>query len=320
MDMAKISWSVLSKDREMLIISVAAIVPFFALLIMYATVAGSLLDSILNPTSIYERTLADIPDGTSHNEPMQSLVQLTLSLPIVLFFLVCIAEFAQGALIAAAHDRMTGGDPTIRSALRSASRAFSALMVWAAIKYVINLITSAARRSSSRPSSTLFALELGETAWHVASYLTVPAIVIDRMGTIEAIKRSFSLLRKTWGENLAGNFGFGLLGLLCMLPGFVVLSVAGFPVVDFLMVFVLENENTDLDILHWANLETIITSPGILLGGLWVVAVLVFINTLSMIYKTAVYIYATREEGVANGVAIGFEQVDLQKVFTVKAK
>ena len=271
----------------MLVISIAAIVPIFALLITYATIAGSLLDSRINRSS----TLADIFDGTSRNEQneqVQSLIQLMVSFPIVLFIFVCIVEFAQGALIAAAHDGMTGGDPTIRSALKSAFMSFGPLIGWASIKYLINLINSSSRSSSSGSSSIL--LDLGGMAWNVVSYLTVPAIVIDRMGPIKAIKHSLSLLRKTWGENLAGGLGFGLLSLLCALPGFAVLSVAGFPVVDFLIAFVTEGEHGDFDFFHWMNFETIIASPGIILGGLWVVAVMVFINTLSMIYRNYVTI------------------------------
>jgi hypothetical protein len=47
--------------------------------------------------------------------------------------------------------------------------------------------------------------------------------VVEKVGPLEAIKRSGSLLRRTWGEQLIGNFGiglvFGLIGLVVMLLG-----------------------------------------------------------------------------------------------------
>ena len=35
-------------------------------------------------------------------------------------------------------------------------------------------------------------------------------LVVEGVGPVEAIKRSASLLRKTWGEQIVGNFSIGL--------------------------------------------------------------------------------------------------------------
>ncbi len=46
--------------------------------------------------------------------------------------------------------------------------------------------------------------------WALATFLVVPILVTRDVGPIEAVKDSASLLRQTWGENIIGNVGLGL--------------------------------------------------------------------------------------------------------------
>ena len=63
--------------------------------------------------------------------------------------------------------------------------------------------------------------------WSIATYFVVPLLVVEGVGPIEAVKRSFGILRKAWGESLAANFSIGLIvflaSLVALLP-----AVAGF--------------------------------------------------------------------------------------------
>ena len=55
-------------------------------------------------------------------------------------------------------------------------------------------------------------------AWSIATFLVVPVLVVENAGPIEAIKRSTGLLKKTWGEQIVGNVGIGLVfGVLIFL-------------------------------------------------------------------------------------------------------
>jgi hypothetical protein len=56
------------------------------------------------------------------------------------------------------------------------------------------------------------------TAWAVATYFVMPAVVVEGVGPIKAVRRSSALLRRTWGESLAGAGGLGLIQLLLTLP------------------------------------------------------------------------------------------------------
>ena len=64
--------------------------------------------------------------------------------------------------------------------------------------------------------------------WTIATAMTLPVLVEEDVGPIEAVSRSLALLRRNWGENVIGNGGItlgvavvtipiGVLGLLIVL-------------------------------------------------------------------------------------------------------
>jgi hypothetical protein len=46
--------------------------------------------------------------------------------------------------------------------------------------------------------------------WTLATAMTLPVLVEENVGPIEAISRSLELLKRNWGENLIGNGGISL--------------------------------------------------------------------------------------------------------------
>ena len=42
------------------------------------------------------------------------------------------------------------------------------------------------------------------------TFFVVPIIVSENIGPINAIKRSTSLFKQTWGDQVVANFGFGI--------------------------------------------------------------------------------------------------------------
>src|SRR5271170_5255266 len=44
-------------------------------------------------------------------------------------------------------------------------------------------------------------------AWTLATAMTLPILIVEKVGPLEAISRSLDLLRRNWGENLIGNVG-----------------------------------------------------------------------------------------------------------------
>ncbi len=132
-------------------------------------------------------------------------------------------------------------------------------------------------------------------AWTVATFLVVPVLVSKDVGPIDAVKESVGLLKRSWGENLIGNGGigivFGLLMVLAVLVGAVLIggAVAMHSIVAIVV-------------------AAVIVVMGFVLLGL-------VQASLQGIYSAALYRYA--ESGEAS---VGFDQALLQQAFAPKKK
>jgi hypothetical protein len=149
-------------------------------------------------------------------------------LAYVLAFLFYLAQyfvifFFNSALVGAALMRLEGGNPSLRDGLRIASGKIVPILGYAAIAATVGLVL----RSLQERSGWLGRIVVGMlgVAWTLASFLVVPVLVSRDVGPIEAIKESATLLKRTWGENLIGRGGVGLVFGL-MFVAMAVLAVA----------------------------------------------------------------------------------------------
>ena len=132
-------------------------------------------------------------------------------------------------------------------------------------------------------------------AWTVATFLVVPVLASKDVGPVDAVKESVELLKRSWGENLIGNGGigivFGLMMLLAVLVGAVLIggAVATQSVVAIV-------------------LAAVVVVVGFILLGL-------IQSSMQGIYAAALYRYA--EAGEAS---VGFDEALLQQAFRTKKK
>lgn len=130
--------------------------------------------------------------------------------------------FANSALVGAAMIRLRGGDPTVGDGFRIALKHAGPILGYAFVAATVGMIL----RWLSERSGTLgrIVVSLVGIAWNVTTYLTVPVLVMEEVGPIEAIKRSASLLKKSWGEQIVGNFGIStIFGLIAV--GLIILAI-----------------------------------------------------------------------------------------------
>ena len=140
-----------------------------------------------------------------------------------LFYLVqyMVIFYFNTALVGAAMIRLDGGDPTVGDGLRIAGSKLGPILGYAALAATVGMILRAIQERAGFIGRWVAGL-LG-LAWTVATLLVVPVLVTRDVGPVDALKESASLLRKTWGENLIGNGGLGLVFGLA----YVLLVVAG---------------------------------------------------------------------------------------------
>ena len=215
-----------------------------------------------------------------------SLTPASWAIGIVgLFIIGLVSQIFAATLIAAANERLDGGSFTMGQAFSKATTRTPSILGWSAINSTVGLILQAIDAKAGFLGD--LAAGLIGAAWNVVTWLVLPIIIIEGTGPIAAIKKSATLLKSTWGENLFAQAGIGLIGFLLMLPG----------------------------ILIFGALSFVLPVVGIPLLFIWIVVISCLMSALGAIYRTALYRFAV---GLPNGDA--FTQDELSGAFKPKVK
>lgn len=205
--------------------------------------------------------------------------------------------FANAAIVGAAMERLKGNRPTFNDALNIAKSRSGKIFGWALISATVGIVLQAIENMLDRRVGFIgdLVVSLIGAAWNIATFLVVPVLVVENIGPIEAIKRSSSLLRQTWGQQLMGNFGLGLIFFLLFLVG-------GLPLLIL----------TGLA----ASISPIL---GVLVGlflGAYILLLIALYSAVSGIFTAAVYAYAVHTP-VQDPI---FDQSLVQNAFGPKLK
>ena len=191
----------------------------------------------------------------------------TIVLILAGMVLAVVATYFQAAMVSGARERLTGGDPTVSSALATATRRLGVIVPWALFSWTIG----AALRLLEQNAGALgrFVIGLIGMAFRVVTFLAVPVLVVEQLGPITTLKRSGALFKQTWGENLVAQAGLGIISFVALLPGLIVGGLVG------------------------AALSPVL---GIVIAVPWIVVVMVVTTSLTAIFQTALYHYVTTGE------------------------
>jgi hypothetical protein len=197
--LAKASWQVLARDRELVAIPVIA---GLLSLLVFGAVAGPGVLLL----------------GGSDDDAGGWAVWIILGLAGLLATWVSV--IGQAAVVAGAGQRMDGADPSLGSAFAGARSRTGRLFEWAVLATVVAVVMDLIQERLGIAGRIIGSL--GNLAFSVLSFLALPVIVFEDVGAIEGFKRSAQLLRNTWGEQITFSFGLGLIGIVAALPGLVV--------------------------------------------------------------------------------------------------
>lgn len=148
-----------------------------------------------------------------------------------LFLWYCGISFAMiffnCALAACAQIRFSGGEPSIADGIQQASHRVGSIFLWPVITSTVGLII---RYIEDRVGwiGRIVAAIFG-AGWALATYLIVPVLVLEDLDVVDSIRRSATLLKKTWGEQLVVGLHFMWMMLLLSIPG-LILGVLAIPV------------------------------------------------------------------------------------------
>jgi hypothetical protein len=187
----KASASVLQKDKELLVFpAVSSVAAIFVTL----TFVGPLIWWSMGH-----------PDALEGENQSPLLYVWMFAFYLVQYFVIF---FFNTALVGAASMRLEGQDPTVADGLGIAWSKVGTILGYAAIAATVGVILRAIQ--DRVPAIGKFIVGLIGAAWTVATFMVVPVLVHKDIGPLEAVKESALLLKQTWGENLIGQAGVGL--------------------------------------------------------------------------------------------------------------
>lgn len=264
-DLTKKSWTVLNEHRSLIRFP------------LYGAIATTLLAIVFLGPGLY------LLDQKTTGAGIALVVIGVYVLSVVGFY------FSVG-LAAAANMIFNGQEATVSDGLAVARARFSQICGWAALSTAISVLMGLLENQGGIAGE--IAARLVGMAWSLVTFLAVPVIAIEGTGTFGTLKRSASIFRQKWGQQITGNIAIGgLVFLLGVLPA-AVLVVAG--------------------IALWSSASFV----GALLVVIGVVALAVALlvsKALSGVFGVALYRYATSGEAVG-----GFTGEELESAVKVK--
>lgn len=111
------------------------------------------------------------------------------------------------ALVGAVMIRLDGGSPTLGDGLRIANGRLAAILGYAVISATVGVVLRAIQERVGFLGRLIVGL-IG-AGWALATCMVVPVIAATDRGAIDAVSESTALLKRTWGENVAGQAGIG---------------------------------------------------------------------------------------------------------------
>ncbi len=260
-NITKICWQILQKDRELILFPIFSGVALAILAVLVLGVGGA--TGAIGRLQDAQAASAGLAGGD-------------LGLLFIAYFaLSFIVIYFNTALVGAAMIRIRGGDPTVRDGLAIANRRLPQILGWSLISGTVGLLLRVLREQAGDNMFGQIIISMVGGVWAYLTFFVVPTIVVEGVGPVEAIKRSSSLFKRTWGEQFVSNFGFGLL--------FVAAVVVG--------------------ILPALLVAQISPAAGLVVGVVTVGAAAAVVSSLEGIFKAALYEYAA-ENVVANEFSV----------------
>ena len=283
--LSKLSFSVVKADPELLLYT------FLSAMMVFVTIAASAYpgyEAEINEGSHWAMTDPVVNPETGEEERQATNSYLAW---IFLTYMVgsIIVVFWNSAIIVSAHERLTGGDPTIMTGIKAAFSRIHIIILWGIIAGTVGLLLRIARDAISNKKAPAalkilagIMLWIVEIAWWMYTFFIIPMIVLEKKGIGDGLRGGRALFGKTWGENVTSGLGIGFISLVGIVFS---LAVAG------LIYF------------------TISPTVGIIVAVALIGIIVLWTNTAEVVVVAALYEYAkTGKMPDLNGNGAKFEE------------
>ncbi len=213
------------------------------------------------------------------------------ALAVIGFYLLAVIGIYFSVGLAAAADMIfRGQEASVADGLAVSRSRFPQIAGWAAVSTVIGLVLSALEDQGIVGQVVGRVLAVG---WSLITFLAVPVIAIEGAGPFQTLKRSSSLFKSRWGQQVTGNIAIGgAVFLFGVLPS-ALLIFAGF--------------------LIWAS-ASFAGALLLVIGVIGLAISMLVSSALSNIFGVALYRYALDGEAVG-----GFTPAELDSAVRTKS-
>ena len=281
--LARSSWDVLRRDKQLLLFPIVSGIG-----------CTLVLASFLIPVGVIASR-----GGFNGLQDQDGNLQVPWWYYVGLFaFYFCnyfVIVFCNAGLISCAIMRFNGETPTLGDGFRAAASRLPQILAWALVSATVGVLLKSIENGHQRIGEIISGI-LG-TASTVLTYFVVPVLVVEKVGPFQAVARSLTLLKATWGEALVGNLGLGFFKFLLALP--LILLIA-------LGVGLVVASNAAGPLLIGAVAVFFV-------AALYFLTYLAVASALETIFLSALYQYAAFQT-----VPVGFEADSMERAFRSK--
>jgi hypothetical protein len=198
--LSKQSWHVLRSDKQLVLFPLISSISCLLVLASFALPVIAMTDF---------EALKNHKEG----DPIPMLQGPTYYIILFAFYFVnfTVISFFNAALIGCAMRKFEGEEASLATGLKIAASRMPQILGWSAINSTIGVILRMIADNSGIVGRIIIGL-IG-FVWTIATYFVVPVLVVEKVGPIDAIKRSASIIKKTWGESLVINVGLGAISV-----------------------------------------------------------------------------------------------------------
>ena len=193
--LARASWLVVKKDRELLWLPVISFLCSLVVMVVFGLGAVGI----------------GLPKQGETASP--GLYVLGFFLYVALSF---VTIYFNAAVIGTAMKRLRGEDAKISDGLALARQHIGKIFVWAVLTATVGMILRQLQERAGIVGRILIGI-VG-IAWSVLTYFVVPVLLFEPVGVGESIKRSTQIFRERWGEQFIGNATITLAVILIGIP------------------------------------------------------------------------------------------------------
>jgi hypothetical protein len=263
--LTKKSWNLLNGHRELLRFPLYGAVATIPLAIVFLGPSLYLLDS-------------------------DAIVGAIPLLVLGIYVLSVVGAYFGVGLAAAADMIFRGEEATVGDGLAVARSRFSQICGWAALSTAISVVMGALENQGG-VAGTIAARLVG-MAWSLVTFVALPVIAIEGTGPFATLKRSASLFRERWGQQITGNIAIGgAVALFGILPAAALVAVG---------------------IVVWPS-ASFVGALLVVIGAIGLAIALLVSQALSGIFGVALYRYALDGEAVG-----GFTAAELESAVRAK--